>query len=481
MNTIPAIFEKLCPNCYGEISSDRLEKGLPCEKCLPDESLDVCQYIKKGGLRDLCDIEEKLSNWQKHFETYIHSSPWSLQNTWAKRVFLKHSFVLLAPTGIGKTSFGISMASFLIKEDKRCYILLPTKILVKQVYEKVKNFGVSEKDILAIGLEKNNKEKEYNKEKLKSGDFKILITTSMFLYKNFDIYPKDFDFIFVDDVDSFVKTAKNIDKALYIMGFTEKDINTALEIIKLKAKPNKTNEDWDRINQLSQYLSKQKEKIKGVFKPFTKDVAENISKNDYENIFLLPLYPQYSISTTGSSVNEWNRHYKKDNSNVVLIENYYKNEKYIDAVLERINQALNKFHDKSKVYLLFSAHGIPVSYVKKGDPYQKQIEETVELVVNRGKFTNPYSLAYQSKVGPMKWLEPSTDKEIERLINVGYKNLLVIPIAFVSDHIETLYELDIEYRHIAKENGVENYIVSHGLNDSDLFIEALKEEIWKRL
>ncbi len=217
------------------------------------------------------------------------------------------------------------------------------------------------------------------------------------------------------------------------------------------------------------------------WKPFTKDVAENISKNDYENIFLLPLYPQYSISTTGSSVNEWNRHYKKDNSNVVLIENYYKNEKYIDAVLERINQALNKFHDKSKVYLLFSAHGIPVSYVKKGDPYQKQIEETVELVVNRGKFTNPYSLAYQSKVGPMKWLEPSTDKEIERLINVGYKNLLVIPIAFVSDHIETLYELDIEYRHIAKENGVENYIVSHGLNDSDLFIEALKEEIWKRL
>jgi reverse gyrase len=264
MNTIPAIFEKLCPNCYGEISSDRLEKGLPCEKCLPDESLDVCQYIKKGGLRDLCNIEEKLSNWQKHFETYIHSSPWSLQNTWAKRVFLKHSFVLLAPTGIGKTSFGISMASFLTKEDKRCYILLPTKILVKQVYEKVKNFGVSEKDILAIGLEKNNKEKEYNKEKLKSGDFKILITTSMFLYKNFDIYPKDFDFIFVDDVDSFVKTAKNIVKALYIMGFTEKDINTALEIIKLKAKPNKTNEDWDRINQLSQYLSKQKEKIKGV-------------------------------------------------------------------------------------------------------------------------------------------------------------------------------------------------------------------------
>ncbi|MGB9664297.1 MAG: ferrochelatase [Ignavibacteria bacterium] len=216
------------------------------------------------------------------------------------------------------------------------------------------------------------------------------------------------------------------------------------------------------------------------WKPFTKDVAEQISKNHYEKIFLLPLYPQYSISTTGSSVNEWKRHYK-NNSNVILIESYYKNENYLNAVVERINQALEKFNNKSSVYLLFSAHGIPVSYVKKGDPYQKQIEETVELVVNRGAFTNPYSLAYQSKVGPMKWLEPSTEKEIERLIHSGYKNLLVIPIAFVSDHIETLYELDIEYIKVAEENGVENYIVTFGLNDSNLFIDALKEEIWKRL
>lgn len=264
MEHISAIFEKLCPNCYGEISSYRLEKGLPCEKCLPDENLDVCQYIKKGGLREICDIEEKLKKWQEHFENHIHSSPWSLQNTWAKRVFLNHSFVLLAPTGIGKTSFGISMSSFLVKEGKRCYILLPTKLLVKQVFERVKKFKVEEKDILAIGLEKNNKEKEQNKERLKNGDFKVLITTSMFLYKNFEIYPKDFDFIFVDDVDSFVKTAKNIDKALYIMGFSQEDINTALELIKLKAKPNKTQEDWNKINQLSDYISKQKEKIKSV-------------------------------------------------------------------------------------------------------------------------------------------------------------------------------------------------------------------------
>lgn len=152
------------------------------------------------------------------------------------------------------------MASFLAKQGKKSYILLPTKLLVKQVYEKVKNFGVDKKDILAIGLEKSNKEKEENKERLKNGDFKILITTSMFLYKNFEIYPRDFEFIFVDDVDSFVKTAKNIDKALYLLGFTQQDIEKALILIKLKAKPNKTQEDWDKINQLTEYLQKQRKK-----------------------------------------------------------------------------------------------------------------------------------------------------------------------------------------------------------------------------
>lgn len=217
------------------------------------------------------------------------------------------------------------------------------------------------------------------------------------------------------------------------------------------------------------------------WKPFTKEVAERISKNNYEKIFLLPLYPQYSISTTGSSFNEWKRHFNDKDRKVIYIENYHTNKNYLNAVIERINQALENFEDKSKVYLLFSAHGVPVSYIKKGDPYQKQIEETVELVIKQGEFNLPYSLAYQSKVGPMKWLEPSTEKEIERLIKSGYKNLLIIPIAFVSDHIETLYELDIEYRKVAEENGVDKYIVSKGLNDSALFIEALKEEIWKRL
>lgn len=219
------------------------------------------------------------------------------------------------------------------------------------------------------------------------------------------------------------------------------------------------------------------------WKPFTAEVIDEINKENFEKIILLPLYPQFSISTTGSSFNEWNRLYKNDVSKLIFIESYYKNEKYLQAINERIDETLKNFKnvDPKQVYFLFSAHGVPVSYIKKGDPYQRQIEETVNLIMARRNFSNEFSLAYQSKVGPMKWLEPSTEFEIERLIHEGKKNLLVIPIAFVSDHIETLYELDIEYRHVAERAGVENYFVMKGINNSQLFIEALKEEIWKRL
>jgi ferrochelatase len=219
------------------------------------------------------------------------------------------------------------------------------------------------------------------------------------------------------------------------------------------------------------------------WKPFTAEVIDEINKENFEKIILLPLYPQFSISTTGSSFNEWNRLYKNDVSKLIFIESYYKNEKYLQAINERIDETLKNFKnvDPKHVYFLFSAHGVPESYIKKGDPYQRQIEETVNLIMARRNFSNEFSLAYQSKVGPMKWLEPSTEFEIERLIHEGKKNLLVIPIAFVSDHIETLYELDIEYRHVAERAGVENYFVMKGLNNSQLFIEALTEEIWKRL
>ncbi len=219
------------------------------------------------------------------------------------------------------------------------------------------------------------------------------------------------------------------------------------------------------------------------WKPFTKDVIQKIEKENYSKIILLPLYPHYSITTTGSSFNEWNRHYRGDKNKLVYIKNYHLNEKYIAAINQRIDEALQNFPDdtKNKVHILFSAHGTPVSLVKKGDPYSFQINETVEAVMKSRNFSHPYHLCFQSKVGPMKWLEPATDIKIEELAKNGFKDILVVPISFVSDHIETLFELDIEYRHVASENGIENYFVMKGLNDSDLFIDALADVVINEL
>ncbi len=211
--------------------------------------------------------------------------------------------------------------------------------------------------------------------------------------------------------------------------------------------------------------------------PIINDVATDIAKKKYEKIVLLPLYPHYSISTTGSSFNEWKRVYKDDTSRMIYINDYFKNEFYISAINERINETIQQFPEDARenIQFLFSAHGTPVSLVKKGDPYSEQIEKTVKGVMEARNFSHDHHLCFQSKVGPVKWLEPSTEDTIKKLAEKNKKNLLVIPISFVSDHIETLFELDIEYREIAEDNHIENYRVMKGLNDSMKYIEALKE------
>lgn len=211
--------------------------------------------------------------------------------------------------------------------------------------------------------------------------------------------------------------------------------------------------------------------------PLTNEAVEKVGKSDYSKIMLLPLYPHFSVSTTGSSFNEWNRYYKGDKAKIVYVNDYYNNTTYAKAINQRIDETLLKFPEnvRKDVQLVFSAHGTPVSYVKKGDPYSHQIKETVRLVMKQGINSHEYHECYQSKVGPVKWLEPSTDKMIEELAAKGKKHLLIIPISFVSDHVETSFELDIEYRHIAEKSGIENYIVMTGLNDSPIFIEALTE------
>ncbi|RMA97675.1 ferrochelatase [Hydrogenothermus marinus] len=207
--------------------------------------------------------------------------------------------------------------------------------------------------------------------------------------------------------------------------------------------------------------------------PFTEEALNELFKDDIDKIILLPLYPQYSRTTTGSSFNEFYRVFKKFNKNIPVIEikSYFDYPTYIQALVENIKENLP---DYKNYYFLFSAHSLPEKVIKEGDPYQLQVMKTVKLVMKHFP-ENEYNLAYQSKIGPVKWLEPFTDKEIERVAKEGIKNLAVIPISFVSEHSETLYELDIQYGNLAKEVGIENYVRIPTLQTSKTFIKALKE------
>lgn len=222
------------------------------------------------------------------------------------------------------------------------------------------------------------------------------------------------------------------------------------------------------------------------WKPFTHDALDEIERTGIKKIILLPLYPHYSIATTTSSVGEWERQIaqrglegKYDTS---LVEHYYDFPPYIDAFIERIDQGLERFSEAERrdVHILFSAHGTPMKLVRQGDPYSGHIRATIDAVVSRGGYQNNYSLCYQSKVGPQKWLRPSTPETIEKLAAEGVKKILVVPIAFASDHLETLFEVGIEFKRMATNAGVERFEVTEGLNDSPKFIDALAQLVFEK-
>ena len=219
--------------------------------------------------------------------------------------------------------------------------------------------------------------------------------------------------------------------------------------------------------------------------PFTEEAIDQIEKDGIKKVILLPLYPQYSKATTLSSVKEWEKQLNQrggiDGLKWSLIEHYYDFPTYIDALVERINQSFEKFDQKEDVEILFSAHGTPMKLVREGDPYSGHICETVSAIMQRGGWNNKHHLCFQSKVGPQKWLTPSTPDTIEKLAKSGVKKMLVVPVAFASDHLETLFEVGIEFRHQAKEAGVEQFEVTLGLNDSDKFINALAELVFNKM
>ncbi len=219
------------------------------------------------------------------------------------------------------------------------------------------------------------------------------------------------------------------------------------------------------------------------WKPMTEDAVATLKKaGRLDELVLLPLYPHYSYATTLSSLKEWRRVYGEplDTPPERTIEDFYDHPLYIEALVNNIGKCLRQFPDASRIHLVFSAHGLPMSLVEKGDPYPKHINETVRLVCEQGsaRFENwpkTHLLCYQSKVGPAKWLEPSFLGTLERLGHEGIKEAMVVPISFVTEHIETLHEINIDGRADAKKWGIQRFRMMPAVGDSPAFIGALTD------
>jgi protoporphyrin/coproporphyrin ferrochelatase len=214
--------------------------------------------------------------------------------------------------------------------------------------------------------------------------------------------------------------------------------------------------------------------------PFTSEAIEQLRAADCDEVVLLPLYPQYSSTTTGSSLNEWNRLFD-GKIPTHSVEAFYQDSDYLDAFAEKVNVALARFPNPERPEIVFSAHSVPLAVIEKGDPYQRQIEETVRLLRACGGWTNSHRLCYQSKVGASRWLQPSLHQTLKGLAAEKVREVCVVPIAFVSDHVETLGEIDHEARHRAHQLGITQFEMSAGLNDSAKFIQALSHIVQRVL
>jgi ferrochelatase len=207
--------------------------------------------------------------------------------------------------------------------------------------------------------------------------------------------------------------------------------------------------------------------------PMTQEVVQQVKNYVPDEIILLPLYPQFSTTTTGSSFSQWDNCMKNEGLKIPTrkICCYSMQENYVNAHAEQISQALKITDILPRI--LFSAHGLPEKIIKKGDPYQWQVEQNVAAIVQKLSIPDlDYSVCYQSRVGPLKWIGPSTEEELKKA-GEQKKSVMVVPIAFVSEHSETLVELDIEYKHLAQEAGVPEYIRVPALATHSLFIEGL--------
>ncbi|KGG16433.1 MULTISPECIES: ferrochelatase [unclassified Prochlorococcus] len=218
--------------------------------------------------------------------------------------------------------------------------------------------------------------------------------------------------------------------------------------------------------------------------PFTESAVADIKADNISEVVVLPLYPHFSISTSGSSFRELRRLSEVDKDfqklSIRCIRSWFDNPGYIAAMAKLIEKEVLACLSPEKAHICFTAHGVPKSYVEEaGDPYKDEIENCSLLIIDRIEtslgFSNSYTLSYQSRVGPEEWLQPYTEDVLQKLGSEGIKELVVVPISFVSEHIETLQEIDIEYREIAIKNGISNFRRVKALDTNPLFINGLAD------
>ena len=210
--------------------------------------------------------------------------------------------------------------------------------------------------------------------------------------------------------------------------------------------------------------------------PRADEVVNYVKNFNPDEIILMPLYPQYSAATSGSSIKEWKDICKKNNLKIKtnIICCYPTDEHFILAHKEKI---IKKIKSLKNFKLIFSAHGLPEKNIKKGDPYQWQVEQSVNKIIESLNIENlDWILSYQSRVGPLKWIGPSTEDIIIENSKLS-KHIVLVPIAFVSEHSETLVELDIEYKKLATKNGCKNYTRISALGTNENYIKAMSDLI----
>ena len=214
--------------------------------------------------------------------------------------------------------------------------------------------------------------------------------------------------------------------------------------------------------------------------PTASETLGVIAASDIKRIVTLTLFPHWSKATTGSSRNAFDRaiaepQFRRMNFDVAHIEAFADDPGYLDAFTDTVREALDRIPAprRDSTVILFSAHGLPQKFIDEGDPYVDHIEMTRTGILDRLKVNNRQLLAYQSRTGPVKWLGPGTEEVIEELGREGVRDLLVVPLSFVSDHIETMYEIDILFAEAAEAAGITGYFRPDALNTNARFIDAL--------